>query len=143
LTFLVDANVVIYAGVASEYRTPCLGLLSAVASGSADGRTSTAVLEEVWHVELSGKAGSIAGLTSWAYTVFAPLLPVTDETFRLALSLDARSLGANDRLHVATCLVHSLDAIVSADAGLDEIRGIRRVDPLDARSLRRLLGSQG
>jgi predicted nucleic acid-binding protein len=140
VTFLVDANVVIYAGVPSEYREPCLGVLTAVASGSANGRTSTAVLEEVWHVELSGKAGSLSGLTNWAFTVFTPLLPVTDETFRLALTLDAERLGANDRIHVATCLSHAIETIVSADATLDEVQAVRRVDPLDARALRRLLG---
>jgi predicted nucleic acid-binding protein len=140
VTFLVDANVVIYAGVDSEFREPCLGLLSAIASGSADGRTSTAVLEEVWHVELSGKAGSISGLTSWAFTVFTPLLPVTDETFRLAMSLDADRLGANDRIHVATCLSHAIETVVSADVTLEEVRGVRRVDALDAPALDRLLG---
>jgi predicted nucleic acid-binding protein len=141
VSFFVDANVVVYAATDCEYRAPCLDVLSAVASGAVEGRTSTAVLEEVWHLELSGKAGLAEGLARRACTVFTPLLPVTDETFQLAMTLGAERLGANDRLHVATCLLHRIETLVSADAGLDELRAVRRVDPLDARALRRLLRS--
>jgi predicted nucleic acid-binding protein len=63
------------------------------------------VLEEVWCIELSGKAGDLAGLTHHAYQIFSPLLPVTDEVFPGALSLDAARLGTNDRLHAATALM--------------------------------------
>jgi predicted nucleic acid-binding protein len=100
--------------------------------------TSTAVLEEVWQIELSAKAGDISGLTQAAYDAHTPL-PVTDETVAFALSLDADALGANDRIHVATCLQNGIDTIVTADAGFDGVRGIRRVDPLDSRAVRRLL----
>ncbi|MGH2500385.1 MAG: type II toxin-antitoxin system VapC family toxin [Candidatus Limnocylindria bacterium] len=139
MSFFVDANVIVYAAVPSRYREPCLEILDAIARGAAEGRTSTAVLEEVWHLELSGRAGRIAGLTTRAYSAFTPLLPVTDEIIARALTLDARRLGANDRIHVATALVHGIDAIVSADAGFDRVSGIRAVDPLDPRGRARLL----
>ena len=137
--FLVDANVVVYSAVPSEYRAPCLEILEAVARRGAEGRLSTAVLEEVWHVELSGRAGDLDGLARSAYAVFAPLLPVTDDVVALALEIDALALGANDRIHAATCLVNELDVIVTADAAFEHVRGVRRVDPLDSRALRRLL----
>lgn len=139
MTFFVDANVLIYSAVPCDWREPCLEILEAIARGEADGRTSTAVLEEVWYVELSGRAGKLDGLTERAYTLLAPLLPVTDEAFRSALSLDAPELGPNDRLHVGTCLTHGIEVVVSADRGFDQVRGVRRVDPLDRRALRRLL----
>lgn len=53
--------------------------------------------------------------------------------------LDAPRLGANDRLHVGTCFVNGIESIVTADRGFDSVRGIRRVDPLDAAARRRLL----
>lgn len=141
MTFFVDANVLIYSAVAGPYREPCLEILRAIGRREADGRTSTAVLEEVWHLELSGRAGNaLAGLTEGAYTLMTPLLPVGDDAFRLALSLDAPRLGANDRLHVGTCMAHDIDAVVSADQGFDSVRGIRRVDPLDDRARRKLVG---
>jgi predicted nucleic acid-binding protein len=118
-----------------------LEILDAIADGSADVHTSTAEIEEFWYVQLSGKAGNLDGLTRRAYLLLAPLLPVTDEAFRLALNLDAPQLGPNDRLHVGTCMVHELDVVVSADQGFDGVRGIRRVDPLDTRGRRRLLAT--
>lgn len=139
MTFFVDANVLIYGAVDSEYREPCLEVLEAIARGDAEGRTSTAVLEEVWYVELSGRAGALDGLAERVYTLFTPLLAVTDEAFRLALSLEAPKLGPNDRLHVGTCMAHGIDSVLTADRGFDGVRGLRRVDPLDLRARRRLL----
>jgi predicted nucleic acid-binding protein len=141
LTFFVDANVVIYGAVESPFRAPCLALLEAVARGRADGRTSSAVLEEVWHVELSGRAGVLDGLARHAYTLFTPLLPVGDDAFRRALDLDFTRLGANDRLHVGTCLAHGIDVVVTADTGFDEVSGLTRIDPLDAAAVEDLLGA--
>lgn len=140
MSFFVDANVVIYAAVPSDYQAPCLEILEYVARGEAEGRTSTAALEEVWHIELSGRAGELDGLTERAYRVLSPLLAVTDEALRRALALRAPALGANDRVHVGTCLAHGIDAIVSADAGFAEVEGMAWVDPRDQAARQRLLG---
>lgn len=139
----MDANVIVYAATASGYRDPCLRVLEAVAAGRADGRTSPAVLEEVWYVERSGRAGRVDGLAARAYAIFTPLLPVTDEAFRLALEVRGSGLGPADRLHVGTCRSHGIDTVVSADSGLGGLRGLRRVDPLDATALDRLLSEGG
>lgn len=143
MTFFVDANVVVYSAAPSDYREGCVEVLEAIASGEVDGRTSPAVLEEVWYIERSGRAGRLDGLTKLAYTLFTPLLPVTDEAFHLALALEAPRLGTNDRLHAGTCMAHEIPVIVSADAGFDGVGGIRRVDPLNTRSRRRLLATGG
>lgn len=143
MTFFVDANVIVYAATESEYRDPCLRVLEAIAAGEADGRTSPAVLEEVWYVERSGRAGEFDGLAARAYTIFTPLLPVTDEAFRLALALRATKLGPADRVHVGTCRSHGIDVVVSADSAFSGLRGLRRVDPRDPSGLRRLLSEAG
>jgi predicted nucleic acid-binding protein len=140
VTFFVDANVIVYAGVPGPMYEACGEVLDAIADG-ADGRTSTAALEEVWHLELSGRIGDIAGITEKAYTALTPLLPVADGTVARALALDAEQLDANDRIHLATCLENGIETIVTADADFDGIRGLRRVDPLDRRALLRVLGS--
>lgn len=138
--FFVDTNVVVYSGSPDDERHPaCIALLSAIASGHAAGRTSVSVIEEMWHLELSGRVPRATGLAARAYGVFTPLLPVTDETVSAALELELTGLGANDRIHVATCLENGIKTIVTADSGFDGIRSLRRVDPLDARSVRRLL----
>ncbi|MGH3133214.1 MAG: type II toxin-antitoxin system VapC family toxin [Gaiellaceae bacterium] len=141
MTFFVDANVVVYAATEGPYHDSCVDILGAIAVGEADGRTSTAVLEEVWHVELSGRAGDLSGLAENAYTIFTPLLTVDDEVVGSALGLSTVTLGANDRIHVATCALHEIDTIVSADTDFDRVRGLRRVDPLDRRALARALGT--
>ncbi len=138
--FFVDANIVVYATTRSRYRDSCTRILEAVSSGQADGQTSVAVLEEIWHLELRGVLGDLTGLTAESRTLFAPVLAVTDEIFGRALTLAApANLGANDRVHVATCVVMDIPVIVSADAGFDDAPGVRRVDPLDEKSLRKLL----
>lgn len=140
MTFFVDANVIVYSAVPGVRRESCLGVLAAIAGG-ADGRTSTAVLEEVWHLELSGRAGDLDGVTARAYAALGPLLPVSDEAFRRALGLDAPALGANDRVHVATCLTHGIDLVVSADQGFDSVPEVHRIDPLDGPARTALLES--
>ena len=140
MTFFVDANVVIYSGVRdSPYREPCLEIMAAITHGDVEGRTSTAALEEVWHLELSDRVSELNGLAARAYAILGPLLPVTDEAFRRALGLDAPALGANDRLHVATCLTHGIDLVVSADKGFDSVPEVRRIDPLDGQARAALL----
>lgn len=141
MTFLIDANVLVYSAVESEYRAACLEILEAVARHAAEGVTSTAVLEEVWHIELSGRAGELEGLAQRSYALFTPLLPVTDEVVRRALALVAPRLGANDRIHAATALANGIDTVVSADAGFDVVPGIRRVDPLDGVARAQLLST--
>lgn len=138
--FFVDTNVAVYAASEGAYAGPCGAILTAVARG-AEGRTSTAVIEELWHLELSGRAGRLDGLARHAYDVFTPLLDVTDPIVAAALDLPTISLGANDRIHVATCSAHGIDTIVSADRGFDGVRGLRRVDPLDERAVSRLLAT--
>lgn len=139
MTFFIDANIAIYTRLPTEYREPCLDVFAAVAAGEADGTTSTAVMEEVWHLELSGHAGQLAGLTADTHQICRPVLPVTDEIFARALSLPGTRIGANDRVHVATCLLNGIDTILSADKAFDAAKQLRRVDPLDRRALAELL----
>lgn len=141
MSIFVDANVIVYTTTEGPLREPCRQILAAIDGGELDGVTSTAALEEIWHLELSGKIDDAAGLAADAYAMFTPLLPITDVIVARALDLDAGRLGANDRIHVATCLENGVDTIVSADAGFDGVRGIKRVDPLDERAVRRLLRS--
>lgn len=140
MTFFVDANIVIYTATGGPFQDACAELLDAIGDG-AEGRMSTSVLEEIWHLELSGRVGDVPGLAHTTHALFTPLLPVTDETVALALSLDADPLGANDRIHLATCVLNGIDTIVTADSDFDRVRRIRRIDPLDGRAVTRLLRS--
>lgn len=134
----MDANVPVYAATREPPRgDACSNLMSRIAGG-ADGRTSVTVIEEVLHLELTSRAGAASGLARRTFEVFAPLLTVTDEALLEALDLDTPRLGANDRIHVATCRLNGIDTIVSADAGFDSVSGLTRIDPLDQERIRRL-----
>lgn len=140
MTFFVDANVIVYAALDGPARATSAAVLTAIARGAADGRTSTAVLEEVWRLELSGRVGAITGLTEASYDIFAPLVAVTEAAFRRALTSPGHGLGANDRLHAATCAEVGIGAILTADRGFDRVTELRRVDPADARAVTDLIG---
>jgi predicted nucleic acid-binding protein len=143
VTFFVDANVIVYSAVPGPFHEASLQVLRAVARGEAIGRTSTAVLEEVWHIELRGRLRGLDGLARRAYEIFTPLLPVTDAIFGRALALEDTRLGANDRLHAATCLELGMEGIVTADDDFEGLPGLRRIDPSDRHSLMRLLTGAG
>jgi predicted nucleic acid-binding protein len=137
--FFVDANVVIYTRSPSAYCDPCSEIVTAIASGEVEGCTSTAVLEEIWHLELSERTKLLDGLAASAYETFRPVLAVTDEILSRAFALTDTSIGANDRVHAATCLDNGIDTIVSADRGFDAVERLRRIDPLDAPAVEQLL----
>ena len=141
MTFFVDANAILYSAFEGPGRENCLKLLEAVAAGDAQGRTSPAVLEEVWHVALRQGGGRLDGLAQAALEIFSPLLPVTEEAFVHALSIDHRGLGPNDRLHLGTCAVHDIDVVLTADRAFDGVGDVERVDPLDPGAVERLLAA--
>jgi predicted nucleic acid-binding protein len=126
---LVDTSVIVYAAGEGEVAERCRAILAAIAAGELTGRCSTAIMEEVWHLELSGRLPGLEGHTALAHEALSPLLPITDEVFTLARDLDAPRLGANDRIHVATCAANDLTAIISADRGFDTAGEVRRIDP--------------
>ena len=129
---------IVYASVEDPRRAGALQILRAVGTGEAVGTSSPAVIEEVWHLELSGQVPGLAGLARRAQIILRPLLTVDDETldlaFDLAPSADVK-LGANDRVHAATCLRYGIETIVSADRAFDAVEGLERIDPLDADAL--------
>lgn len=138
MTFLVDTNVIIYSAVDCPQQQASVDILEAIINGAADGHTSTAVLEEVWHLELSRKVQLIEGLTERAHRIFAPLLAVTNDAFQVALAIKDSRLGANDRLHVGVCATNGIATICTADSGFDDVAGLSRVDPTDPQALSRL-----
>lgn len=141
MTAFLDASVLVYANVApkTDVARACGELIQRVAAGALDGRTSVAVVEELWHLELRGRPPGLRGATGNAYVLFTPLLAVTDEVVRRAFDIDAPSLGANDRIHAATCAVNMIDTVVSTDAGFDQVAELERVDPGEPEAVARLV----
>ena len=137
MTVFLDANVFIYAVI----QVPSArDLQMAVANGSLVAKTSIAVLEEIWHVELRSKSVIPPGTTRATIELMRPLIEIDESTFTDALNLAApTTLGANDRVHVATCRAHGITAIVTADSAFDGVAGLQRFDPLDGSAIESLL----
>jgi predicted nucleic acid-binding protein len=140
VTFFVDSNIVVYAAADDPRSAACREIVETIATADPPALTSTAVVEEIWHVELRSGRGELNGAARRAYALFSPLLPVTDEIVERALTLDVPpTVGSNDRIHAATCLENRIRTVLSGDEGFDHVRGLRRVDPLDTRAVTRLL----
>ncbi|HST67326.1 MAG TPA: type II toxin-antitoxin system VapC family toxin [Mycobacteriales bacterium] len=139
--FFIDTNVFIYAVAEdSPYQAAAAETMEALGAGrAAAAATSVTVVEELWHQELSGRIPGLDGAADSVFTLMRPVLAVTDDILAAALDLKVRGLGANDRVHVATCHANGIDTILTADRGFDAAPGLRRVDPADLAEVRQLL----
>lgn len=138
--FFIDTNVFVYA-VAEEspHRAGAAATIEALGAGTASAVTSVTVIEELWHLELRGRVPGLDGAADAAFTLMRPVLAVTDEMVEAAFRLKVAGLGANDRIHVATCQAHGISTVLTADRAFDGVPGIRRVDPADLAEVRTLL----
>jgi predicted nucleic acid-binding protein len=137
--FFIDTNVFVYAVRESEQQAGAAATLEALGAGRARAVTSTAVVEELWHLELSDRIPELAGGTEAIFTLLRPILSVTDEIVAAAFEVNVRGLGANDRMHVATCQLNDIGTILTADRAFDAAPGLRRVDPADLPEVHTLL----
>lgn len=137
----LDTNVFVY--IADPSSPCCAGsrrVTAAIADGGLGAATSVSVIEELWHLEMSGRVPGLVGAARAAHALLAPVVAVTHETIAIALGLEApTAMGANDRVIAAACSQGGIDVIVSADRAFDGLPGLRRVDPGDASAVDALL----
>jgi predicted nucleic acid-binding protein len=138
--FFIDTNVFVYAVAEdSAYQAGSAETMEALGAGMASAATSATVIEELWQLELRGRLAGLDGAADAAFTLMRPVLAVTDEIVAAAFALKAGGLGANDRIHAATCAAHGIRTMLTADRGFDSVPGLRRVDPADLPEVRTLL----
>lgn len=132
----LDTNVFIYAaGVPSPHKEACVSLLRRAAEGALDATTSVEVIQELHHVfRRRGRLPDGVALGREVARLFPDLLPITaSDVIRSGDILLAQpQLSPRDALHAATALNRGITTIVSTDADLDAVNGLRRVDPLHA-----------
>jgi uncharacterized protein len=122
------------AGQAHPLRDPSVRIVRLVRDGQLDGVISAEVVQEILHRFVAIRRPDIgARLARDALDLFSPVLPITHAVMARmpALIEGYPSLAARDLVHVATCLEHGLDTIVSPDRGLDAVSEVRRLDPPD------------
>ena len=69
-----------------------------------------------------------------ALDVFAPVLPITERVMREmpSLFLQYPALTARDLIHVATCRIHGIEELWSADRDFSRFPGVAVRNPLVA-----------
>lgn len=140
--FFLDTNIFVYAATESPYRDGATAVVEALGEDAVGATTSAAVIEELWHLELSGRVPGLSGVTDAAFTLVRPVLSVTDDIVAAALVAELpRSLGANDRIHVATCRANTIDTILTADQGFEHTPRLRWVDLADLPAVQALISS--
>lgn len=142
MRFLYDTAIFVYAvGAEHPYRESCREIVARSARGELSGEASVELVQEFAHVRLRRTgdradalrlAGEVAQLCR--LHAFEPGdLPLT-----LTLLDRHEALGVRDAVFAATALNRSVPAILSPDRAFDGIRGLRRVDPTDARAVAKL-----
>lgn len=133
MTVLVDTAVFMYAaGQQHPLREPCREVLLRSRSGALDAVTSAEVVQELLH-RFTGTQRHADGarLAQSTLSMFRPVLSIDHAIMRRTCELARKypRAQARDLVHVATCLAHELEAIVSPDADFDRIAEVPRIAP--------------
>lgn len=133
MTVFVDTAVFMYAaGRDHPLREPCRDVLRRTRAGTLDAVTSAEVVQEILH-RFTGTARHVDGvrLAQSTLGMFRPVLAVDHAVLRRTCDLARRhpAAQARDLVHVATCLEHDLEAIVSPDGDFDQLGEVRRIAP--------------
>lgn len=135
MTVFLDTAVFMYAGGSEHpFRDPCRKVLRGAALGDLAATTSTEVVQEILHRFLAiGRPQTGVHMATDVMDMLAPVLPITHGLMRRLPQLVERypELSARDLIHVATCIAEGIDTIVSPDRGFDDVREIRRLDPIE------------
>ncbi len=130
------------AGADHPLREPCLRILEHVEAERLEAATSAEVIQEILHrFSRTDRAAEGIDLADAVLDAFSPVLPITHDVVRRMPELARRYPGhsARDLIHVATCLHHGIEVIVSPDTDFDRIQEVRRIGPEDGPALEPLL----
>jgi predicted nucleic acid-binding protein len=141
---VLDTTVLIYAkGAEHPLRDPCRALIAAIAARQLEATTTVEAIQELVHVRARRRGRADAAALGRDYAeLLAPLLVVGREDLDRGLALYERSerLGSFDAILAAAATAAGAEALVSADPGFAELKGLRHVVP-DAPGLATLLGT--
>jgi predicted nucleic acid-binding protein len=133
--FFVDSNVFLYAlGAEHRYREPCRRLIEHADSGRLRPEASVELVQEVLWVRarrLGDRRQALQDSRDVAELCVLHPLEAHDLEAAMALYQDHATITPRDAVHAATAIGRGVGRIVSADRHLDDIPGLRRIDPVD------------
>lgn len=144
MRFLYDTAIFIYAvGADHPYRDPCRDIVARARAGEIAGEASVELVQEFAHVRLrrtGDRATAIRLAGDVAQLCRLHSFEASDLPLMLTLLDRHERLGVRDAVFAATALNRNVGAILSPDRAFDGIRGLRRIDPADARAVATLAG---
>jgi predicted nucleic acid-binding protein len=133
--FFVDSNVFLYAlGAEHRYREPCRRLVEHADAGRLRPEASVELVQEVLWVRarrLDDRRQALQDARDVAELCVLHPLDAHDLEAAMALYHDNATITPRDAVHAATAIGRGVGRIVSADRHLDDIPGLRRIDPVD------------
>ena len=130
---LVDSNVFMYAaGQEHPLKKRAVALLERVAEGSVEAVIDADVLQELLHQYRALKRWKEGRLVyDTARILFPEMLAVNGDVVDRARGLLDQHDGliARDALHAAVVEVYGLASITSFEPGLDQVMGLKRIEP--------------
>ncbi|MBI4014929.1 MAG: type II toxin-antitoxin system VapC family toxin [Candidatus Aenigmarchaeota archaeon] len=135
----LDTNVIIYAVENHpKYGKKCTEILKDINSGKLNACSSVLVLVETMNVlvklnRMLKKEGKSVNIKDSVEAVMSLPIEWVDMGFALirrASEYDYAISGV-DYIHVATMEMNSVQEVISADAELNKVKSIRRIDPLE------------
>lgn len=133
MTALLDTAIFMYAaGADHPLKDPCRLVLERVRLGELDATTSAEVIQEILHRFVAIRKPEIGvGIARRSLVLINPVLPLTHAVVQRVPDLVLRypGLTSRDLVHVATCLEHGFDGIVTTDQGFDVVSEVQRLDP--------------
>jgi predicted nucleic acid-binding protein len=142
--FLYDTSIFVYAlGGEHSYRDPCREIVRLAAAGDLQGEASADLLQELAHQRLrrtGDRAGAASASRNVAKLVRLHQVEPADVQRGIDLFEENASLDARDAVFAALALNREIDAILSTDRAFEDVDGLERIDPVDARALTMLAG---
>jgi len=133
--FFVDSNVFLYAlSVEHRYREPCRWLVEHADAGRLRPEASVELVQEILWVRarrLDDRRQALQDARDVAELCVLHPLETRDLEAAMALYQNHATVTPRDAVYAATAIERGVGRIVSADRHLDDIPGLRRIDPVD------------
>jgi predicted nucleic acid-binding protein len=130
---VLDTTVLVYAkGGDHPLREPCRTLMEAVVAKAVEATTTPEVVQEYAHVRARRTGRAVATAEALDLLgVLGPLLATEEASLALGLRLyeETPGVGSFDAVLAAAAITLGADALVSADRGFTEVKGLFHLDP--------------
>jgi predicted nucleic acid-binding protein len=137
--FFFDTSVFIYAlGGEHPYRDPCRAIMSYGGQGLLAAEASVELIHEFVYVRCRQgvtRGEAVADARDIADTSRLHVVESSDMDRALDLWNAHERLEVRDAIFAAQALNRGIDALLSPDRGFDEVSGLERIDPADAKAV--------